>query len=175
VHHLRPIVASASVIALMAGAFVLMSAGSAYAASCTGRGCATQDPNASGCTAASSITKTYQSGSAVATFVNEYSKVCNANWVLAYENAAAQNAGWGLYIKVSTTDSIGGQEYMCMPQTGPVIFEGKNISESCGGWYSGATGWPTWTDMVDGTNKSYGKMWIYSRSGAQIGTVENDQ
>ncbi|WP_157436511.1 hypothetical protein [Actinospica robiniae] len=146
------------------------------AAGCSTRGCASYDPYAESCTAASSITKTYTSGAAVATVVNEYSSVCKANWVFAYENTSAQNAGWTLSLSISTTDSSGASESMCGPS--PILETdpgSANIIEVCRGTYGGATGWPMWTDMVDGTNKSYATLKVFSSAGKTIASVSDPQ
>lgn len=170
----RRMLAALPAALVLVGGALAMTAGSAAAAPCSGGSCNAQDPYSLGCTAASSITKTYTSGSKVATFVNEYSKLCNANWVFAYENTAAQNAGWQLNIGISTHDTHGVYWFMCSPY--PAEFSiGGGISEQCVDNYGGANGWPMWTDMVDGTNKSFGSMNVYDSSGNLITTVENDQ
>lgn len=67
---------------------------------------------------------------------------------------------------------------MCSPY--PVQFWISNgVSERCDQNYGGANGWPMWTDMVDGTNTSYGTLYLYPTSnplsGTQIGTAEANQ
>lgn len=48
---------------------------------------------------------------------------------------------------------------MCSPY--PVQFWINNgISERCDQNYGGANGWPMWTDMVGGTNTSYGTLYV---------------
>jgi hypothetical protein len=170
---------SLALTAVLCGTILTFCVPSAMAAGCSGRGCAGHDPHAESCTAASSITKTYTSGAAVATVVNEYSSVCNANWTFAYENTSAQNAGWTLFLSISTTDSLspsGAYEYMCTP--GPVLETdpgSADIVEVCRGTYSGAAGWPMWTDMVDGTHKSYATLTVYNSAGNKIAAVSDPQ
>ena len=170
----RHLLASTAAIALAAGALVSVSTGEAAAAPCLGRSCAFQDP--AGCTAASSITKHYVSGSKEATVVNEYSTLCNANWVFAYENTAAQNAGWQLALDIWTTDSSPAREEMCVPDPVKETDTGtQDLIEICRGAYGGATGWPTWTDMVDGTHMTYGTMTVFDASGARLVDVSDPQ
>lgn len=173
---IRPtrLLAALTAALVIAGGTLFAVAGSAAAAPCYGGSCNTQDPYNLGCTAYSSITKTYTSGSKVVTFVNEYSKVCNANWVFAFENTAAQNAGWQLNIGISTLDANNTRWFMCSPYTAEFSI-GGGISEQCWKNYGGANGWPMWTDMVDGTKKSYGSLYVYDTSGNQITMIENDQ
>ncbi len=80
---LAPLGVLITVISIAGTAFVATPASPASAAACYGRSCMGQDPIALNCTAASSVTNTFTSGTKVATIVNEYSSVCNANWVFA--------------------------------------------------------------------------------------------
>lgn len=171
--------ATISTLAVSAAGLIALSPAAALAAPCSGAGCSTQDPYALSCTAASSITRTYQSGSAIATIVNEYSSLCNANWVFAYENTAAQQAGWSLYLEIQTSYTANGgtiTQTMCSPD--PIVetdTDSADVTELCRGTYGGQNGWPMWTDMVDGTNKAYGELEVFNSNGTKLATVPDAQ
>lgn len=69
----------------------------AHAASCSGENCVGIDPNAAGCSTTSTTSAIFQVGSAIATIENHYSQACNTNWAVAYENSAAQSAGYRIH------------------------------------------------------------------------------
>ena len=168
----RRVIVGIALLATVAGSIVASSA-PAYAASCSGAGCMGMDPYNAGCSATSTRSTTYQSGSAVATLVNEYSYSCNANWSVAYENSAAETAGWQLYTYISTywTKTVNHvtlsySEFTCTPNNGKGVnsyWSGNEYiqDETCTGPYGGKYGWPIWTDMVNGQYLTTATMAIY--------------
>jgi hypothetical protein len=78
----------------------------------------------------------------VATGNNVYSVGCNANWTTADSLASRATGVWLLGHAVDST----GKPY-------EVCFPGGDGYYGCGGPgdYTGGSGWPVWTDMVEGT------------------------
>lgn len=139
--------ASATVLAV--GAAVLVSAGSASAATCSGFTCHGHNPVTYGCPVSSTVTVPVDyNGVQIATLWNRYSYDCNANWGRAQLTAAGLKDRFSFEVSITTTDSHGDQELMCYPgpnNTGQLV-------EACprGQTYSGSLA--AYTDMVDGTN-----------------------
>ena len=122
---------------------------------CTAAGCYNIDPYAEGCGAATTYNHiSYVStpieegipGAGVAIYgyiTNYYSSWCVANWALVSVTTAGHNASIITDLQITTTDTNKHSEEMCYPiQCNPFSF------------YPG-TAYPSWTNMVDGTNKTY--------------------
>lgn len=153
----------------------------AHAASCSGENCVGIDPNAAGCSTTSTTSAIFQVGSAIATIENHYSQACNTNWAVAYENSAAQSAGYRLAISIDTSWHInangdpnyGRYQETCYPNPTGILVN-TNLTthfdqyENCSGSYGGATGWPTWTDMINGQYWTFATMNVYNSSGTLV-------
>lgn len=112
-----------------------------YAVTCDGK-----DPVATNCSLSAlttvAITVTDNKGT-VATGKNVYSSGCKANWTEA--DSVASRVG-SVALIGSAKDSTGKNYFVCFPGT-----DGYG-SCTVTGFYNGSTGWPAYTDMVDGTN-----------------------
>jgi hypothetical protein len=153
----------------------------AHAASCSGENCVGVDPFAAGCSTTSTTSAIFQNGSAIATIENHYSHGCNTNWAVAYENSAAQNAGYRLAITIDTSWHInfnGNPNYAryqetCYPNPTGILVNTNLTShfdqyENCSGSYGGAGGWPMWTDMINGQYWTFATMYVYNSSGTLV-------
>jgi hypothetical protein len=78
----------------------------------------------------------WNSGSTIGYIYNYYSTWCNANWAEAWLYTKG-----GITISIDTYFGEPDEEFQCYP--------GDNV---CPGFYYGQTGYPTWTNMVDGTS-----------------------
>ena len=123
-------------------------------APCSTTGCYGIDPYASGC----GTVETYNHISYVSTpfgtglygnvwvtygyLTNYYSPWCIANWTIVSLTTTGYNQSVSIQdLQITTTDAKEHNEKMCYPN-------------GCGGTYPGPA-WPTWTNMVDGTNITY--------------------
>jgi hypothetical protein len=161
--------------ALIASGIIFGSGGPAFAASCSGGGCVGHDPYLYGCAVTSTTSATYTSGAAQATIVNKYSFGCNANWAEASLNAAARSAGW--QIQESVWDYNAAQTGTLAEACFPSNFNNSGQSwETCNGlYYNGSTGWPAWTDMVNGSYFTKAPMSVFNASGTFLGQVWANQ
>jgi hypothetical protein len=164
---------------LLAGGLTVVTTGTALAAGCSASRCTELDPYTEKCPVTYSVTHTYASGAAVATLTNYYSSTCVANWLVASENSAAMAKGWALRLDISSyidaANDTGLQE-ACTPGIvgGGGGDDGSQFEDCNGSTYNGSTGWPMWTDMVDGANTSYGTMDIYQGT-SYVGSVHANQ
>ncbi|MFD8479467.1 hypothetical protein [Kitasatospora sp. NPDC059673] len=148
----------------LATAGLLVTAPTASAAGCWASSCAGRDHGAVGCWATDVKTAyVIRDGVQLATVWNDYSSSCKANWSAAQLTQAARNAGYRLYVDIQTTDSNGAREFMCYPgpdNTGSLV-------EACTDWpYSGYSGsGAPWTDMIDGTNVTAARAYVFDSSG----------
>ena len=95
----------------------------------------------------------------IATGNNVYSKGCQANWT----EADSLNTNYGGVIATGhAIDQTGKPYWVCFP--------GNDRYYGCGGPgpYYGSSGWPSWTDMVDGTNQYTACLEVGSYSACQI-------
>ncbi len=122
---------------------------------CTATYCYNLDPYAEGCGTSETYNHiSYVStpidedipGAGVATYgyiTNYYSSWCVANWAVVSVTTAGHNVSIITDLKITTTDTNKHSEEMCYPvQCNPFSF------------YPGPA-YPTWTNMIDGTNKTY--------------------
>jgi hypothetical protein len=165
---MRRALIAASATLLIGGGLTVVTAGTALAANCRENGCTTQDPYTEQCSATSSVTNgTQAEDGAVATVTNYYSYACDANWLVASENSTAVADGWSLrlniysYLYESASQNLGKQQACYPGKTGKSSGGDGSLVETCdGSTYNGSTGWPTWTDMVDGQYYTWGQMFI---------------
>ncbi len=126
-------------------------AGAASLQSCKGK-----DPTTMGCLASLHFLPynrlEYYQGTLVGYFSSVYSNTCNANWDQATLSGDALAKGWKVKTLITTVDSKNAVENAFYPTwwdkgiAGVIPFD-----LAC---YDGSTGWPTVTDMVDGTNQT---------------------
>ena len=122
---------------------------------CTATGCYNLDPYAEGCGTATTynhISYVQTSidegipGAGVVTYgyiTNYYSSWCVANWAEVSVTTAGHNISIITDLQITTTDANKHNEEMCYPvKCNPFSF------------YTG-TAYPSWTNMVDGTNMTY--------------------
>src|SRR5215472_122918 len=115
--------------------------------SCYGASCYGQDPVTFGCLDSYVISPDnkpeYYGGIIVGSFSTVYSYTCNAYWNQATLDAFAINQGFRVRTGISTIDSLGNSETTCYPvDCYPVSSDNS---------YGGETGWPTYSNMVDGS------------------------
>jgi hypothetical protein len=139
----------------------------ANAASCYATSCAGHDPTTHGCAATST---TSYSGS-LATVWNRYSAACDSNWVRGQLTSTALRAGDTTSISISTTDSQGNDEFMCWP--GLTNDQGGPIELCSGILYGGSS--IAYSDMVDGTNKTYATVDVFDSGYDLLAAYEADQ
>lgn len=163
----------ASAVTLAAGFALLGPSAGASAATCSGYTCHGHDPEIYGCTATTTITTPVDyKGVQVATLWNRYSSACKANWARAQLTTAGLNAHDQFWIYIYTTDSTNHQEVMCFP--GPPDNSGEmNELDLCGPTYGGSE--ILYTDMVDGTNKTYAVIDVVNSSGGGIASGTANQ
>ena len=186
----RVLVAARAAVLVMFGIATLgitaMGATPAQAStSCYGYSCHGHDPVTYGCSTTNSSPPAYvvdSSGTTLATVWDDWSYGCKANWANAVLSPAAINAGDVLFVEIKTKDSQNQNEWMCYP--GLENDSGK-LTEGCaygaypgepGIGYGGSAG--AYTDMVDGTNKTYADVTVYAPywlGGYQIGQTAHDQ
>jgi len=116
---------------------------------CYGASCYGKDPFTFGCldsyTLSPDNTPEYYNGNLVGYFSSVYSYTCNANWNQATLTPDAISKGFRVRTGIATYDS----------QT-PSQFESICYPTDCNTFgYGGETGWPTYSNMVDGTNTTY--------------------
>jgi hypothetical protein len=90
-------------------------------------------------------------------------------------NSAARSAGWQVQGSVWELNSArtGAIAESCFPSNDNN--SGKAFETCNGGYYAGATGWPAWTDMVDGTNYTEGPMSVFDSSGTFLQQIWANQ
>jgi len=113
---------------------------------CSGASCYNQDPVTFGCLDSYVISPDnkpeYYGGELVGYFSTVYSYTCNAFWNQATLTDDAVSQGFRVVTSLTTLDSLGHSESICFPDD-CTSFTG----------YGGETGWPTFSNMVDGSNK----------------------
>jgi hypothetical protein len=112
---------------------------------CYGSTCFKLDPFAKGCGTATwynslphtnaPLRQNFSSGTIIGYIYNYYSSWCNANWA-----EAVMYNSTGVTISIESNFGEPNEEFQCYP--------GDNY---CPGFYYGQTGYPDWTNMVDGT------------------------
>ncbi|ETK37800.1 RIP homotypic interaction motif-containing protein [Microbispora sp. ATCC PTA-5024] len=92
--------------------------------------------------------------------------------------------GWRLAIRITaryvTSSGYAYNTDMCAPNPSGLMSNTNwtyhyDLWRECSGSYGGATGWPMWTDMVDGRPVTHGTLTVYNSSGVQIGSTTADQ
>jgi hypothetical protein len=128
---------------------------------CSGPTCFKLDPFQEGCGTATSynalsyttapLYQNFNSGPTIGYIYNYYSTWCNANWAEAWLYTSG-----GITISIDTDFGEPNYEFQCYP--------GNN---NCPGFYYGQTGYPTWTNMVNGTDYAYAcanlSIWAHSQ------------
>jgi hypothetical protein len=104
----------------------------------------------------------YYQGALVGYFSGVYSYTCNSNWNEAELTSYAINQGWRVQTRIRTTDSNNSVEEVVFPNTGGMIS------------YGGETGWPTVSNMVDGTNQTTSTFYLIGSDGSN-GSLMSDQ
>ena len=126
---------------------------------CYGVSCDNQDPVAMGCNKSRMTFAPFSvldaSGNVLATGQNVYSVGCNANWT----EGTLTGPGRNIVILISSTDSQGKGVGNCFPH------DTAGICIQAG--YNGATGWPAFSDMVDGTNVTKSVIQVTGPDGQQ--------
>jgi hypothetical protein len=146
---------------------------SASTPGCSGISCAGKDPSAMHCNTSMTFVKfsvySLDQKNLLATGQNVYSIPCKANWAEALSlTSYSISHGYGVYVSALTLkDSNGQQEWMCFP--GQDIINGNGCNFTAIGGYTGSSGWPAYTDMVDGTNLAYAEVFVVDSSGNIIG------
>jgi hypothetical protein len=115
---------------------------------CSGASCYGQDPVTFHCLDSYTISPDNKpesyGGIIVGSFSVVYSYTCNAYWAQATLDAFAINQGFRVAIGIATIDSLGNSELTCYP---------VNCNLHTGG-YGGETGWPAYSNMVDGSGSN---------------------
>jgi len=165
---------------IAAGGLVIVAPAMSASASptCHGYTCHGHDPVVYGCAVSSQKFAYYYSGrTLMATLTNEYSYQCNANWVQGQLSKYAVALGWNFAITLTTSDSKGYLESMCW--SGPASDNNTgNLEEFCDPQvppFADSSTNPAWTDMVDGTNYTYGGMQIDDAYGNKITIIAANQ
>ncbi len=141
-------------------------AGPAAAAGCWGLGCHGYDVNYMGCAVSSVVgphaAKDPKDGVVVAYVENRYSYGCNANWARGWLTQAGIDRGYRIQVVVTTYDSQVPSVYeqMCVPNAANNT---GTTEEDCSGTFGGSTA-VLFTDMVDGHNKTYAYVHVWSGS-----------
>src|SRR5215469_4902515 len=156
VRHLLLIVLSTLSLAVGLAGLTLKSAHAATRVpsvdTCYGASCYNQDPVTFGCLDSYIISPEnkleYYGGIIVGSFSVVYSYTCNATWVQATLDPFAINQGYRVLTAIRTDDSQtpSQDELICYPDD---CYNDHPIG------YGGETGWPTYSNMVDGTNTTY--------------------
>ncbi|MFJ5520921.1 DUF2690 domain-containing protein [Streptomyces griseoluteus] len=158
------------------GLFTSANPASATVTSCNGSSCVGHDPRTFGCPVTSTTTATYNSGAATVTLYNRYSSTCNSNWAEAVENPAAQQAGWGVDLSIfamtSNQPNASALQKSCFP--GPSN-TGSSWEECNGAEYYGTSGWPAWTDMVDGHYYTWALLSVWDASHHFLKQIQANQ
>ena len=114
------------------------------------------------------------SGHLLATGQNVYSTGCNANWTEGTLTSYAMSLGYTLLVETETVDSHANPQYEeC------TSFPGEDWETTNWNWpsihcwnapwgYGGSTGWPAYTDMVDGTHNTNSLMEVCDSHGNLI-------
>jgi hypothetical protein len=115
---------------------------------CYGASCNNQDPGAMGCNRSRMTFVPFNVvdavGDVLATGQNVYSVGCKANWT----EGTLTGVGRNIIVLISTVSSQGNGPDNCFPHN-----PGGSSSFNCDlAGYNGATGWPAFGDMVDGTS-----------------------
>jgi hypothetical protein len=137
----------------------------ASAASCYGYSCHGHDPTAYGCSTSSIVGPVAFTLHSLpyAIVYNRYSTSCNANWASAQLTSYGIAAGFALQVDISTRDRLGKNEFMCYPG----LSNTGNLSENCHGVYFGSL--QAYSDMVDGTNLTYGEVCVFDNRLSLLG------
>ncbi len=127
------------------------------------------DPSATKCSAyyTTSVPMSITvSGHLLATGRNVYSTGCNANWTEGTLTSYAISLGYKLAAETIAKDSYNPQNEECTSFPGndsEAIYKYQGALLDC--WYTsgygGSTGWPAYTNMVDGTNITMSFMAVY--------------
>lgn len=137
----------------------------APAAGCWGATCAGKDPTQMGCLASIHILpykrQEYYQGNLIGYFSSVYSYTCNSNWNEAELTSYAVNQGWRVETRIETVDSNNLTEVVLFPGGGSEVT------------YGGETGWPTVSNMVDGTNRTTSTFYLWPAGTG--GTLMSDQ
>ncbi len=135
-----------------------VAAPAALASGCSGSACVGHDPVTYGCSATSTKSATaFLNGVAVATVWNRYSLGCNANWARAQLTQAGINQHLTIQVKVWITATY---QTMCFP--GPSnTGSWQEICDPLPGYGGSAI---VYTDMVDGSYKTYAGVDVYAGS-----------
>jgi hypothetical protein len=158
----------------------LFAASPANASSCSAHGCAGKDPGVEGCNTNMTIVNfnvypPHQTSPLLATGRNVYSIPCKANWAEAVGlTQYSIDHGYGVEVTALTlNDSLGHEEWMCFP--GSDTINGSSCGWAGSGGYKGATGWPAFTDMVDGTNLTTAEIFLVDSQNNIVGFGSADQ
>jgi len=146
------------------------------AAACSGPSCWGQDPSAwaTNCVGYALSFKQLSItafGNLLATGDNVYSYGCNANWTQGTLTPYAISQGYTLSVQTQTADSQNPQYGECTSFPGgdlEYLYSNVKALLPCVDappGYDGATGWPAYTDMVDGTNTTLSVMKVYDPQG----------
>lgn len=175
----RHMLLAGATAALLIGAGADAPSASASTPGCDGISCAGKDPGTMHCNTSMtfvefsiySLDKTHLLG----TGQNVYSIPCRANWAEALSlTTYSVSHGYGVYVTAFTSkDTRGQQEWMCFP--GQDVINGNNCNFTVIGGYTGSTGWPAYTDMVDGTNLAYAEVFVVDSQGNIIGGASASQ
>nr|MBA2678768.1 hypothetical protein [Ktedonobacteraceae bacterium] len=117
---------------------------------CYGKTCNNQDPGVMGCNTGKMDIYPFKildaNKNVVALGYNVYSYACNANWAEGRLDTVGADVpqGHNLVVSIWTRDSSGAIHSSCFPAT-----RGDAICDTNG--YNGATGWPAFSNMVDGS------------------------
>ena len=135
---------------------------------CGGALCAGKDPTLMSCLTSVHFLPykkaEYYQGQLVGYFSSVYSNTCNTNWDQAELTPDAVSQGWRVSTQIETTDSNGQYETARYPvfQEDPT-FQGPIPVHLFS--YGGETGWPTVSDMVDGTRQTHSTFYLYDKNG----------
>ena len=117
---------------------------------CYGKTCNNQDPGAMGCNKGKMDIYPFKvldaNKKVIALGNNVYSYACNANWAEGRLDTVGADVpqGHNIVVSIWTTDSSGAIHSSCFPAS-----SGDAVCDTNG--YNGATGWPAFSNMVDGS------------------------
>ncbi len=117
---------------------------------CYGKTCNNQDPGVMGCNKGKMDIFPFQildaNKNVIALGNNVYSYACNANWAEGRLDTVGADVpqGHNIVVSIWTRDSSGVIHSSCFPAT-----SGDAVCDTNG--YNGATGWPAFSNMVDGS------------------------
>jgi hypothetical protein len=146
---------SLAMIVATLGVAVCSTSTPAAASTCSGSTCVGRDPVTYGCAATSTKTATAFIGSdAVATVWNRYSLGCNANWARGQLTALGVSRHYTIQVRVWVNAPY---QSMCFPGPSNTGSSQENCYPLPG--YGGSS--MVYTDMVDGSYKTYAAVNVY--------------